>query len=124
MLYTQKVLSMLEYDKITAMLAELALTEGARDMALRLTPVSAEKIVLKKQRITADARRLVDTKGYPSFSGVKNITEVLGRAKRGALLQPIDLLEVATLLRVSRGLSDYIKTDKLFDTALDETFML
>ncbi len=124
MLYTQKILSMLEYDKITAMLAEHALTEGARDMALRLTPVSAEKVVLKKQRITADARRLADAKGYPSFSGVKNISEVLGRAKRGALLQPVDLLEVATLLRVSRGLSDYIKTDKLFDTVLDETFML
>ena len=124
MLYTQKTLAMLEYDKVTAMLAEHALTEGARDMALRLVPVSAEKIVIKKQRITADARRLADAKGYPSFGSVKNITDILGRAKRGALLQPIELLEVADLLRVSRGLSDYIKTDKNFDTVLDETFGL
>lgn len=115
---------MLEYDKVTAMLAERALTEGARDMALRLVPVAAEKAVIKKQQITAAARRLVDVKGYPSFGGVKNISEILGRAKRGALLQPLELLEVADLLRVSRGLSDYIKTDKPFDTVLDETFLL
>lgn len=124
MLYTQKSLSMLEYDKVIAMLADCALTEGARDLALRLVPVSAEKQVIKKQRITADARRLADAKGYPSFGGVKNISEILGRAKRGALLQPKELLEVADLLRVSRGLSDYIKTDKPFETVLDETFML
>ena len=124
MLYTKKTLAMLEYDKVIAMLADRALTEGARDLALRLVPASAEKIVIKKQRITADARRLVDAKGYPSFGGVKNISEILGRAKRGALLQPIELLEVADLLRVSRGLSDYIKTDKHFDTVLDETFSL
>ena len=123
-MYTQKSIAMLEYDKVTAMLAERALTEGARDMALRLVPVAAEKAVIKKQQITAAARRLVDVKGYPSFGGVKNISEILGRAKRGALLQPLELLEVADLLRVSRGLSDYIKTDKPFDTVLDETFLL
>ena len=124
MLYTQKSLAMLEYDKVIASLAELALTDGAREMALRLVPSNAEKTVIKKQRITADARRLVDVKGYPSFGSVKNISEILGRAKRGALLQPIDLLEIKDLLFVSRGLSDYIKTDKPFDTVLDETFLL
>ncbi len=124
MLYTQKSLAMLEYDKVIAMLAECALTEGARDMALRLVPVAAEKQVIKKQRITADARRLAEAKGYPSFGGVKNISEILGRAKRGALMQPKELLEIADLLRVSRGLTDYIKTDKPFETVLDETFLL
>ena len=124
MLYTQKSLSMLEYDKVIAMLAECALTEGARELALRLVPVSAEKQVIKKQRITADARRLAEAKGYPAFGGVKNISEILGRAKRGALLQAKELLEVADLLRVSRGLADYIKTDKPFETVLDETFAL
>ena len=115
---------MLEYDKVIAMLADCALTEGARELALRLVPVAAEKQVIKKQRITADARRLAEAKGYPSFGGVKNVSEILGRAKRGALLQPKELLEIADLLRVSRGLSDYIKTDKPFETVLDETFSL
>ncbi|MBQ3002806.1 MAG: hypothetical protein IJD82_03650, partial [Clostridia bacterium] len=71
MLYTQKTLSMLEYDKVIAMLAECALTEGARELALRLTPYSAEKKVIQKQKITADARRLADAKGYPAFGDVK-----------------------------------------------------
>ena len=124
MLYTQKSLSMLEYDKVIAMLAECALTEGARELALRLVPVAAEKQVIKKQRITADARRLAEAKGYPSFGSVKNVNETLGRAKRGALLQPKELLEIADLLRISRGLADYIKTDKPFETVLDETFSM
>ncbi len=122
MLYTQKTLSMLEYDKVIAMLAECALTEGARELALRLTPYSAEKKVIQKQKITADARRLADAKGYPAFGGVKNISEILGRAKRGALLLPQEFLEIADLLRVVRGLWDYSKTDKPFATVLDDTF--
>ncbi len=122
MLYTQKTLSMLEFDKITAMLADCALTEGAREAALCLAPVSDEKKVMRRQQMTADARRLAETKGYPAFGGVRNISDAIGRAQRGACLQPKDLLEIAALLRVSRGLVDYIRADKPFETILDELF--
>ena len=122
MLYSQKTLFMLEFDKITALLADCALTEGARETAMRLTPTSNENKVMRKQQITADARRLAETKGYPSFGGVRNVSDAVGRAQRGACLQPKDLLEIAALLRVSRGLVDYIRADKPFETVLDETF--
>ena len=124
MRYTQKSLSMLEYDKVIAMLCDCALTEGAREMALRLMPSDSEKTVIRKQRITADARRLAEAKGYPAFGGVKDVSALVGKATRGAMLQPIELLEVADLLRVARGLWDYGRTDKPFETVLDETFSL
>jgi dsDNA-specific endonuclease/ATPase MutS2 len=38
MLYTQKTLNVLEYDKITQMLASCAATDGAKSMALTLLP--------------------------------------------------------------------------------------
>ena len=111
MLYTQKTLSMLEFDKITAMLADCALTEGAREAALCLVPVSDEKKVMRRQQMTADARRLAETKGYPAFGGVRNISDAIGQAQRGACLQPKDFFEIASLLRVSSGLVDYIRAD-------------
>ena len=115
---------MLEYDKVIAMLAACAFTEGAREKALCLVPSGDEKTVTRRQRVTADARRLADAKGYPSFGGVKDVSGAVSRAQRGAMLQPLELLAVADLLRVSRGLFDYIKTDKPFETVLDETFSL
>ena len=115
---------MLEYDKVTALLAAAALTEGARAKALCLVPSGDEATVLRRQQVTADARRLIDAKGYPSFGGVRDVSGALARAGRGAMLQPLELLEVADLLRVSRALFDYSKTDKPFETVLDETFSL
>lgn len=122
--YTQKTLSMLEYDKVIAMLAACAFTEGAREKALRLVPSGDERTVLRRQQVTADARRLVGAKGYPSFGGIKDVSGAVARAQRGAMLQPQELLAVADILRVSRGLFDYIKVDKPFETVLDETFSL
>ena len=62
MAFTQKTLSMLEYDKVTALLAAAALTEGARAKALCLVPSGDEATVLRRQQVTADARRLIDAR--------------------------------------------------------------
>ena len=63
MLYTQKSLSTLEYDKVIDMLASRALTEGARARALSLLPSADYDVVCERQRRTADARRLLVRKG-------------------------------------------------------------
>ena len=81
---------MLEYDKVTALLAAAALTEGARAKALCLVPSGDEATVLRRQQVTADARRLIDAKGYPSFGGVRDVSGALARAGRGAMLQPLE----------------------------------
>ena len=46
MLFTQKSLSTLEYDKIVLMLAELAATDGAKARALALTPSDDYNLVV------------------------------------------------------------------------------
>ncbi len=107
MLYTQKTLSALEYDKIVALLAERALTDGARNMALALTPVDDFDTVLLRQRKTADAKRLISFKGYPSFSGVTDIKDSVERAEKGASLSARELLNIANLLTTVRGMNDY-----------------
>ena len=120
--FTQKAINTLEFDKICAMLADCAPTEGARAMAYRLMPSSDITEVLRRQRKTTDAKRLYDVKGQPPFGSVIDVGEACERAVKGAMLNTRELLEVGRLLRATRGISEYSKINKPFDTSLDELF--
>ena len=110
MLFTAKTLATLEYDKIVARLAECAATDGARARALSLAPTDDYDTVLLRQTRTADAKRLINAKGYPSFSAPEGVPSYAERAYKGAILSPSELLEIASLLRSARQMIDYIST--------------
>lgn len=120
--FTPKTLTTLEFDKITAMLAEMAATEGAAAKARALTPIDDYDTVCMRQRRTEDAKRLINVKGYPSFSASEGVVPSAERAYKGAVLSGRELLDIASLLYSSRMLLDYIRVDKLFETSLDELF--
>ncbi len=120
--FTSKALSALEYDKIIDMLASMAATEGAASKARALSPTDDYDTVLLRQKRTDDAKRLINAKGYPSFSAPETTVSSAERAYKGAVLSPRELLDIASLLYSARNLQDYIKTDKLFDTSIDELF--
>ncbi len=122
MLFTQKTLETLEYDKIIEELAECASTEGAKRKARALLPSTDYDVVISWQQKTEDAKRLINAKGYPAFSADERVTSSAERAYKGAILSPAELLEIASLLRSARMVLDYINADKLFDTCLDEIF--
>ena len=122
MLFTQKTLNTLEYNKIIEQLAELAPTSGARSRALSLTPTDDYDTVVKRQTATDDAKRLINAKGYPSFSAEEGVVGSAERAYKGAMLSPRELLDISALLRCARGMLDYISTDKPFETSLDTVF--
>ncbi len=123
MLCTAKTLTTLEYDKIKAMLSECAYTSGAKARALALLPSDDFDVVAERQKRTFDAKRLINAKGYPSFSAPDNTPSAAERAYKGAVLSPRELLDIASLLRSSRMMLDYISQDRLFDTCLDEIFL-
>ncbi len=122
MLFTSKTLSTLEYDKIIKMLVECASTEGAAAKAASLTPTDDFEIVSARQRRTDDAKRLINAKGYPAFSAQERVVPAAERAYKGAILSPIELLEIASLLRSARAVLDYSSADRTFETSLDELF--
>ncbi len=122
MLFSEKNLKTLEFDKIRALLADCALTEGAKALAETLAPSEHITVVLRNQRHTSDARRLLFAKGTPSFGMIKDMTEVCERAAKGAVLSTRDLLDAANVLHTSRSLLDYIRSNRLFETSLDEIF--
>jgi len=122
MSFTDKTLTTLEFDKICAMLADCAPTEGARDMAMRLMPSSDTVEVLRRLHRTTDAKRLCDVKGMPPFGSVKDVSAACERAAKGAMLSTRELLEIGRLLRASRQLQDYAQNNRPFQTSLDEIF--
>ena len=119
---TEKTLVTLEFDKIRQMLADSCPTKGAAEAARALYPATYIEAAKARQTATTDAKRLSDAKGMPSFGGVVDISDVCERALKGAVLTPRELLDVAVLLRSSRQLLDYIRSNRLFDTSLDEVF--
>ena len=123
MLFTAKTLSTLEYDKIIRMLIECASTEGAKARAASLSPSDDFETVSLRQKKTDDAKRLINAKGYPSFAAPESVVSSADRAYKGAILSPHELLDIAALLRSARMMLDYIKTDKPFETSLDEIFL-
>ncbi len=118
----EKVYTTLEYDKIRAMLAAAATTAGAKERALLLTPDDDAECVAARLRRTGDAYKLLADKGLPSFGAVKDLSDALERAAKGATLTTRELLDVGNLLRTARSLVDYIRTNRHFDTVLDEVF--
>ena len=124
MQYNDRNLYTLEFDKVREMLASCAATEGAREMARTLVPLLRDdrEAILEKLGRTTDARRLIDFKGQPSFGGVKDVSGACERAEKGAVLSQRELLDIGNVLKTSRSLLDYIRTNKPFDTSLDHIF--
>ena len=122
MLFTAKTLSTLEYDKIIKMLVDCAATDGAKARAASLSPTDDFDSVAIKQKRTDDAKRLINAKGYPSFSANERVVSAAERAYKGAILSPLELLEIASLFSSARSVADYGSVDRTFETSLDELF--
>ena len=120
--FSKKALETLEYNKITEMLAECCATDGAKARARSLMPSDDFDTVKARQESTDAAKRLINAKGYPSFTAPEGVVASAERAYKGAILSPAELLDVAALLRSARLVLDYINTDKPFETALDHVF--
>ena len=122
MSFSEKTIRTLEFDKVCAMLADCAETEGACATAQNLRPSADRVTVRRRLDRTTDARRLADAKGAPSFGKIRDISSACERAEKGAVLSMRDLLDIASVLRTARTLTDYSTGNHPFDTVLDEVF--
>ena len=118
----EKAITALEFDKIREMLASSAPTAGACELARALCPYVHGEQIARAQKRTTDARRLLEVKGMPPFGTVVDVNSICDRAQKGATLTPRELIDSAQLLRSARSLLDYIRSNKTFDSALDEIF--
>lgn len=117
-----KALYTLEFNKILEELAGLAETEGAAELAMKLTPSSDIEKVRANQQRTTDAKTLIGIKGTPSFGHIKDVRDSVERAEKEAILSLRELIDCAAVLRTARGLLDYVKSDRTPETSLMEIF--
>ncbi|MDD3365025.1 MAG: endonuclease MutS2, partial [Syntrophomonas sp.] len=95
-------LEKLEFDKIRQQLASRAYSEGGRQLALEIQPISGLQEVQARLDETQEAMELLHY-GEPAFlSSLKPVEKQLGKARINGILSSSELLEVYCLLRVSR----------------------
>ena len=118
----EKSIRVLELPQLLERLSQKAVSEAAKERALRLTPSTDADDVRCLQDETDAARALIGLRGSPSFSGVKDVREALARAERGGMLNPRELLTIAGLLTNSRRVREYYEADQGEGTVLDRMF--
>ena len=118
----EKSIRVLELPQLLERLSQKAVSEAAKEHALRLTPSTDADDVRRLQDETDAARALIGLRGSPSFSGVKDVREALARAERGGMLNPRELLTIAGLLTNSRRVREYYEADQGEGTVLDRMF--
>ncbi len=96
-----KALRVLEYDKIIALLADQATSEGGRALCERLRPLSDLDRIEALQQETKDALDRIFKKGSLSFGGIKSPQLQLKRLEVGGSLRMEELLSIAQLLEVT-----------------------
>lgn len=108
----KRTLRVLEFTKIREQLADLAVTEMGREICLALEPETNLEEVRAAQQETEESTVVIQYLGSSPLSAFADVRSSLSLAEKGATLSPKALLEVATMLRVSRNVRDALVTDR------------
>lgn len=108
----KRTLRVLEFTKIREQLADLAVTEMGREICLALEPETNLEEVRAAQQETEESTVVIQYLGSSPLSAFADVRSSLSLAEKDATLSPKALLEVATMLRVSRNVRDALVTDR------------
>jgi len=112
----------LELNKILALLAQKCACDDARALAQALQPEPDLQLAQALLNQTSDAHTLLARFGGPSFGGLINVNNALKRAQAGGVLSLRELLQVAQLLRVLRGIVTWREGNAGVQSCLDALF--
>ena len=117
----EKSIRVLELPRVLELLERHAVSAAAKERARNLLPSTELDEVRRLLDETDAARGMIALKGSPSFGGVKPVSEALGRAQRGGMLNTRELLDIAGLLSNARRVREYL-SDDAEPTVLDKLF--
>lgn len=104
---SEKYIRTLELDSVLQQLAAEAALPDAKAKALALSPATEPDAVREQLCRTDDAYRMIARFSAPAFGGAVNVSGALERARVGASLSIRELLEVASVLSVIRGVKKW-----------------
>lgn len=108
----QKVLTVLEYNKIVQMLAGYASSPLGKDKCLKLEPFSDINVINEAQQNTEDAFNRLIKKDNISFGSNKNITYSMKTLDIGSTLSQVELITVANFLDNVNRIKTYGRKEK------------
>ena len=99
----------LEFDKILDRLQQLTASEPGRLLAARLHPLTDPSAIRKELKLVSEAKELLIAEGVAPLDGIKDIRPALKHAAiENHILNPRELLDVASTIRASRLLSLFV----------------
>lgn len=105
----ERVLRILEFNKIKEQLVRHASSSLGKERAERLSPSNNYEEVLQLQRETDEAASVVRLKGNVPLGGIFDIRGSLKRAQIGGTLSAVELLDIASTIYGSRQLKAFIE---------------
>lgn len=118
----EKSLRTLELPAILERLAAEAVSSAAKENALALTPVTDLHEARYRLEETSAARIMISVKGTPGFFHIKDVRSSVRRADIGGMLNTVELLDIASLLRNAAAASTYASNDTSEKSVIDHLF--
>ena len=115
-----KSLTTLEYDKVIARLGGMTQTTRGKALALALRPSPEYGEVLRRQRLTAEGRRLREMKPNLGLGAVGDIGTLAHQAGLGHVLEPAELLDVQATLAQAHTVRETIDRLRIYVPYLAE----
>lgn len=112
-----KILKTLEFHKILSELEGFAASALGIDKIKDLKPSSCYEEVIKLQEETDEAAHVLRLKGHAPLSGIYNIKQHAKRAQIGGVLNPGELVHVASTIHAGRSMKRFI--EDLLENALE-----
>jgi len=120
-----RTLTVLEYNKILARVADHCSFSAGAELALSLLP--SDDLVTIRERLaeTDEAYRLLEQKSDIGFGGAHDVRPLLEKAERRAMLLPLDLLEIkGTLIRARSLRNTLTRLEHAFPHLADMAYNL
>ena len=116
----QKSIKTLELTSVLSMLSSHATSAEAKSLCETLIPFTHIEDVKVALSETNCAKDMIMVSGSPSFAGIRDPRGAVMRASRGGVLSCKELLNIASLLKCTRGLINYRGDEKKY--VLDPLF--
>lgn len=107
----EKYLEKLEFNQIKDFLCDFAITYIGKEFVMNLFPSSNSEEVQSWINETTESFRLLYRKSTPPIIEIPNITIHLKALASGSVLSSRQLLDLATILKLTRNLKEYFMAD-------------
>jgi DNA mismatch repair protein MutS2 len=105
----ERVLKVLEFEKVKEQLLEHVASSLGREMAKKLVPSTNFEEVVQRQEETDEAAKVLRMKANIPLGGIFNIRPHIKRAVIGGMLSSHELMQVASTIHVSRQMKRFIE---------------